>query len=318
MVPQKEAFVGIDVGKFECVMSVHGVNHVFDFRNTAQGHADCIAQLDNLALERNRIHIGLEPTGGYEWCLWEVLDRGGFAVHQLPSLQVSAYARARGSYAKTDAIDASLIAGFVQFQPDAGRRWPAQIVRKLSALTAKRRQLVKVRSSLKCQNKQHHDQDVLELDTTHLALVTAQIDTLQNRISDLQESDPDMQRKARLLRSIKGIGPVLCSTLLSSLPELGTFRDAEVAALVGVAPINHDSGMKSGKRFIKGGRKHVRDVLYQAALVASRFNPVLARFAAQLKARGKPHKVIIIAVARKLIIIANIVLKRGYSWQNEI
>ena len=118
-----------------------------------------------------------------------------------------------------------------------------------------------------------------------------------------------------MLHSITGIGPVACSTILAEMPELGTLDERTVAALAGLAPINHDSGKKFGKRFIQGGRKVVRDVLYQAAMSAARFNPTLKAFAARLKAKGKPHKLIIIAVARKLLITANAILKRNTKWQ---
>ncbi len=315
MLTQNESFVGIDVGKRELVVAVAGVNHIWAVENTAKGHMDCVDYLAKLAPDRLRIHIGLEATGGYEWQLWAMLDRAGFNVRQLAPAQVCAFAKTRGGLAKTDALDAVVIADFVRFRPEQGRRLPTVNTRKLNVLCAKRRQLIKMRTALSCQMKQQNTPEILVFDKAHFRFIQEQIKGLEDAISTLQEHDPQMARKSALLRSIPSIGPVLCATLLGEMPELGSLTDRAVAALAGVAPINHDSGLKTGKRFIKGGRKPLRGTLYQAALVATRFNPTLARFAKPLKAKGKPHKLVQIAVARKLLITANAVLKRGTPWQ---
>ncbi len=314
MLTHKDIFVGIDIGKRECFIATLGVNHVRKIKNTPEGHRECITLLSDLAQNRSLVRIGLEATGGYEWRLWAALDKAGFDVRQLAPAQVSAFAHACGGRAKTDVIDAHVIARLVQFRPDKGRRLPQENTRKLNALSAKRRQLVKMRSALNCQIAQHGDADVLTMDAALLALLKAQIKRLDQAIAALLAKDEALDLKSSLLRSIPGIGPVLCATLLGEMPEIGSLNDKTVAALAGLAPINHDSGLKTGKRFIKGGRKPVRDVLYRAALVASRFNPPLAKFAARLKAAGKPHKQVMIAVARKLIITANAVIKRQSPW----
>jgi len=351
MIPQ---FVGIDIGKNEFVVAIAGVNGVKAFVNTAQGHEACVSWLKDMRLEPGTAHIGLEATGGYEFALWHHLHHAGHSVRQLPPAQVNAFARSLGGRAKTDAIDASMIARFVQFKafrhiarsrqyietpttlrcfarfkfksclnlnskrfrPTAGRILPQENIRKLNGLTSKRCQIINVRKALLCQMKQTKDADILALGQDHMALLNRQIKIVEKRIATLLETHADLQEKATLLRSIPGIGPVACSTILAQMPELGRLGDKTLAALAGVAPINHDSGKSSGKRFIKGGRKPLRDVLYQAAMAASRFNPQLKAFADRLKANGKPHKLIIIAVARKLLILANAILKRKTQWVN--
>lgn len=314
MIPQ---FVGIDVGKFEVVVAIADVNGVESFVNTPEGHAAQLSWLETKGVKKGTARIGLEATAGYEHALWNHLHKAGHSVRQLPPAQVSAFAKSLGRRAKTDALDAQTISRFVQFRPTSGRSLPEENTRELKMLTAKRRQLVNTRKALMCQMQQTTDDAILLLEEEHMALVLRQIKTLEARIEDLLKAHPDLHRRAILLHSITGIGPVACSTILAEMPELGTLNEGTVAALAGLAPINHDSGKKSGKRFIQGGRKPLRDVLYQAAMAAARFNPALKAFAARLKANGKPHKLVIIAVARKLLILANAILKRNSIWQKE-
>lgn len=310
-------FVGIDVGKFEVVVAITGVNGVEAFVNAPQGHEALLSWLESKGVKKAAAQVGLEATGGYEHALWSRLHQGGHNVRQLPPAQVSAFARSLGGRAKTDVIDAGMIARFVQFRPTAGRLLPQENTRELKMLTSKRQQLVSTRKALLCQMQQTTDDAIKLLEQEHMALVLRQIKTLEARIQDLLKAHRDLHQRATLLRSIPGLGPVACSTILAQMPELGTLDQATVAALAGLAPINHDSGKKSGKRFIQGGRKPLRDVLYQAAMAAARFNPALKVFAERLKAAGKPHKLVMIAVARKLLVLANAVLKRNTKWQKE-
>jgi len=314
MIPQ---FVGIDVGKFEVVVAIADVNGVESFDNTAEGRDALLSWLQTKGLKKGTTRIGLEATGGYEHALWNHLHQAGHTVRQLPPAQVSAFARSLGGRAKTDALDAQMIARFVQFRPSAGRILPQENIRKLSVLTAKRQQLVKARKSLSCQMQQTTDDAIAALEEEHMSLICRQIETIEARIQTLLETHSDLANRAALLRSIPGIGPVTCSTILAQMSELGTLDEGTVAALAGLAPINHDSGKKCGKRFIQGGRKVVRDVLYQAAMSAARSNPPLKAFANRLKAAGKPHKLVMIAVARKLLILANAVLRRKTMWQED-
>lgn len=308
---QNEGFVGLDVGKFEIYVFISKTGSSFSVPNTASGYAKLRSQLG----EPMGQIIALEPTGGYEWVVWQVLDTAGFDVRQVSAAHVRAFARATGALAKTDPIDARLIAQYIAFRLDSGRRLPAENVRHLNALSAKRRQLVELRKRLKCQIQQHHDPELVSLDNELLDVLSRQIKKLEDAVQTQINTDPQLQRHAKILRSIPGVGPVLCAVRIGEMPELGTINDKQIAALAGVAPINNDSGRTEGKRSIKGGRYNVRCLLYQAALVASTHNQYLKVFAKRLKQKGKPHKVILIAVARKLLVIANALVAKNQLWR---
>jgi transposase len=307
---QVNRFVGIDVGKFEFCVFCSQDEITFSLPNTAVGHRELIKRLGNW----RHLTIALEPTGGCEWALWEALETAGFDVRQVSAAHVRNFARSMGNLAKTDPLDALMIARFIAFRPDAGRRLPAESLRKLNVLTTKRRQLVEMRKRLSCQRKQRGSRELDDFDDALMALMENQIDRLEERIKVLLQSDDTLNQRARILRSIPGIGPVLTAALIGQMPELGHLSEKQIAALAGVAPINHDSGKYSGKRRIKGGRTWLRHLLYQAALVASNHNPALIPFAKRLKQNGKPHKLVLIAVARKLLIMANALVAKNQLW----
>ena len=265
-----------------------------------------------------QLRIAVEPTGGYEWPVWQALDGGGFDVVQVCAAHIRAFARARGNLAKTDPIDAKLIAAFLAFQPETGRRLPAKILRLLNSLISKRRQLVATRKSLKCQLEQHHDEMIQHMDQELMALLSQQIKYLDQKIATLMSEDKVINQNVQILSSLPGIGPVATSVLIGQLPELGFVNEKQIAALVGLAPINRDSGTIRHRRSIKGGRAWVRSILYQAALVASRHNPVMKQFADQLRKKGKPHKVILIAIARKMLITLNAMIKNNQLWEPQM
>ncbi len=285
--------------------------------NTAAGHDEVIAQLD--ALPAAGLVVGFEATGGQEWALWAALEAAGLDARQLPPAQIKAFAASRGTRAKTDRIDAELIARFMAFRPEAGRRMPSKTSRILNALTSKRAQIVEMRKRLLAQAKARAKQAVPagleEMDDELRTLFSAQIQTLERRIAEVIAGDVAAARKAALLRSIPGIGPVTAALLIGDMPELGRMTSAQAAAMTGLAPIPHDSGALRGKRAIAGGRRHLRHVLFQAALVAAHHNPSLKTVAGRLQSHGKPHKAIIIAVARHLITTANAILKAGSPWK---
>ena len=304
-------FVGIDVGKFEFCVFCQAEGSAFSLPNSIEGYNKLINRLGS----SDKKIIALEPTGGCEWALWEALERAGFDVRQVCAGHVRNFARSLGNLAKTDPLDAQMIARFIAFRPEAGRRLPAEILRKLNVLTTKRRQLVEMKKRLNCQIKQQGSNELDKLNKAHMALLVEQIAALEERIAQLLQSDEALKQRAQILRSIPGFGPVLCAALIGQMPELGSLGEKQIAALVGLAPINHDSGKYAGKRRIKGGRTWLRHLLYQAALVASNHNPVLKSFAKRLKENGKPHKLVLIAVARKLIIIANALLTKNLLWK---
>jgi transposase len=288
----------------------------FRLPNTECGHS----QLIDLLSAGHDVVVCFEATGGQEWRLWAALDAAGIATRQLPPAQIKAFAASRGTRAKTDRLDAELIARFLAFRPDAGRQLPHEKLRLLRALCAKRGQLVEMRKRLLTQTKAHLKNgsgDPFEtMDCELKALLGVQIADLEARIETAIAADPGMADTARILRSIAGVGPVTSWMLIAEMPELGQITGEQAAALTGLAPIAHDSGAMRGKRAIGGGRRALRHVLFQAALVASHHNPRLTAFADRLRERGKPHKVIIIAVARKLVTIANAMCKSRQIWAN--
>lgn len=284
--------------------------------NKVEGHE----QVAQLALELDAL-VCFEATGGQEWRLWSTLDIAGIATRQLPPAQIKAFAASRGTRAKTDRIDAELIARFMMFRPDAGRVLPYEKLRLLRALTSKRGQLVETRKRLLAQIKAHArlgSADTFDAMNAELKdLLDRQIAELEVRIEQAMASDEQLAATVKILRSVPGIGPVTSSMLIAEMPELGQLSGEQAAALVGLAPIAHDSGAMRGKRAIGGGRRQLRHVMFQAALVASHHNPVLKVFADRLRAAGKPHKVVVIAVARKLVTIANALCKSRLTWTNQ-
>ena len=284
--------------------------------NTAAGHA----RLVDLAKPVSAL-VCFEATGGQEWRLWSALDAAGIAARQLPPAQIKAFAASQGTRAKTDRIDAELIARFMAFRPDAGRNLPHEKIRLLRALTSKRGQLVETRKRLLAQIKAHGKltpADMFDaMDAELKDLLDRQIAELEARIQQTMASDDELAATVGILRSVPGIGPVASAMLIAEMPELGQLSGQKAAALAGLAPIAHDSGAMRGKRAIAGGRRLLRHVMFQAALVASHHNPVLKAFAHRLRAAGKPHKVVITAVARKLVTIANALCKDRKKWTNK-
>jgi transposase len=281
--------------------------------NEPKGHAAVAAR----ARERDAV-VCFESTGGQEWQLWARLEAEGIVARQVPPAQVKAFAQSRGSRAKTDRIDAELIARFFTFRPDAGRSLPAEKLRVLRALSSKRAQLVEMRKRLLAQIRAHQKLGTAamfdEIDTELKALLDNRIKDLEDRIAATISNDDALAETAGVLRSIPGIGPVASTMLIAEMPELGTITGEQAAALAGLAPVAHDSGTLRGKRAIAGGRRALRHVMFQAALVAAHHNPSLRHFAERLRKAGKPHKLIITAVARKLVTLANALCKKRQKW----
>ncbi|MFT6074799.1 MAG: transposase [Yoonia sp.] len=305
--------IGIDVSRDWLDIHCLPEGQYDRFPNTDAGHE----RLTELA-RMTRVVVCFEATGGQEWRLWAALDAAGIVTRQLPPAQIKAFATSRGTRAKTDRIDAELIARFLAFRPDAGRALPAQKLRVLRALTSKRGQLVETRKRLlaqiKARQKQGVEESFEEMDSALRSLLGAQITKLENQIESLIAADDVLAETASILRSVPGIGPVASTMLIAEMPELGQISGEKAAALTGLAPIAHDSGALRGKRAIGGGRHKLRHVMFQAALVASHHNPALKPFADRLRAAGKPHKVVITAVARKLVTIVNALCKSRQVW----
>ena len=310
------AIIGIDVSRDWLDIHCLPDGHKLRLPNTTDGHAE----LTKLARDR-RASVCFEATGGQEWRLWASLDASGIQTRQLPPAQIKAFAASRGTRAKTDRIDAELIALFMAFRPEAGRCLPHEKLRVLWALASKRGPVVETRKRLLAQIKAHGKMGSADMfdamDAELKGLLDRQIAELEVRIEQTMASDDDLASTAGILRSVPGIGPVASAMLIAEMPELGQLSGEQAAALAGLAPIAHDSGAMRGKRAIGGGRRQLRHVMFQAALVASHHNPVLKTFADRLRAAGKPHKVVITAVARKLVTIANALCKSRLKWTNQ-
>jgi len=226
----------------------------FRLPNTPAGHQELISMIRQLSAS---IQVGFEATGGQEWGLWTALVEAGIVSKQLPPAQIKAFAMSRGTRAKTDRIDAELIARFMLFRPDAGRMLPDHNLRILRTLTTRRAQIVQMRKRLMLQvaarKKQGILADVEDLDHALKAVLETQISDVEQRIERALASEETSATKAGLLRSIPGIGPVSAAMLVAEMPELGRMTAGEAAAMAGLAPVPHDSGAMRGRRAIAGG-----------------------------------------------------------------
>lgn len=258
--------------------------------------------------------VALEATGGYERTVVAELLAGGYQVAVVNPRQVRDFAKALGILAKTDRIDAAVIARFAQqVQPR-----PLAETRKQQAelddLVARRRQLVELRTAEMNRRAQAASTPIKQSIQIVLDGLGKELTRIDKAILALVESDDDWRQKSQLLQSVPGVGTVTTLTLLANLPELGRLSRRAIAALVGVAPFNRDSGALKGKRTVWGGRAAVRSVLYMAALAARRSNPVIRAFADRLAAEGKQAKLILVACMRKLLVILNTMVKTNSHW----
>lgn len=308
----KEQVMGIDVSKAALDVAVLPSGEVLQFANDANGIDDLTKTLKSAAVDL----VVMEATGGYETAVATALVGAGLRVAVVNPRQIRDFAKASGRLAKNDRIDAQVIAAFGQAIEPEIVRLPDEEARKLEELLVRRRQLVAMRV-----------QEMNRLGLMQGAMrkrIKSHIDWLEKEIAKLDvditaglRSSPAWRAKDELLRSFKGVGPVTSSTLVVELPELGQLDRRAIAALVGLAPFNRDSGVMRGRRSIYGGRSHLRTLLYMAATTAIRSNPVIRAFYERLKARGKPHKVAMVACMRKMLTILNAMVRQSTPWTPE-
>jgi transposase len=303
-------FAGIDVAKDQLDLAHSQATPGRSFGNTPQGIADLVRTLRNL----QPTLIVLEATGGLEEPALDALLDAGLPVARVNPAQVRHFARALGTWAKTDALDARVLVEFARHAQPRLAQKRAQIQGELDALVTCRRQLLKVRTEQSNRLGQTRSKPAAKALGAVLHTLEQQITDLDKQIRQLIDSDDDLSGMDRMLRSVPGVGPVLSATLLAELNELGDTDRRQVGALAGVAPFNRDSGRYKGQRTIRGGRAAVRSVLYMATVAAIRCNPVIRVFAQRLQAAGKPSKVIIVAAMRKLLTILNAMLRDGLYW----
>ena len=304
-----DVYVGIDVAKAELVVAVRPTGEHLTVKNDEQGLVKLVGHLKQLSPER----IVLEASGGYETATVVALAREGLPVVVANARQVRQFAQALGRLAKTDGIDAEVIAHFAEAIKPEIRPLPDEAHRELEALVTRRRQLVEMRAAElnRLKTAPRRIRPNIEAVVTFLS---QQIDDNDGDLEKLLRSSNLWREADDLLQSVPGVGPVLSVTLMALLPELGTLDRKKIAALVGVAPLNNDSGERTGKRSTWGGRANIRAILYMATLAACRFNPPLAAFYKRLLERGKPPMVAIVASMRKLLTILNAILRTRQSW----
>lgn len=310
----QQIFVGVDVSKARLDVACRHDGSTFSEANDPQGIAALVARLQALGPTL----IVLEATGGLEAPLAAALAAAGLAVAVVNPRQVRDFARATGRLAKTDRIDAAVLAHFADAIRPAVRPLPDDQARQLEALIVRRRQLVEMRAAEQNRLGATTAAVVRRNLEAHIAYLTAQLAGLDGELQKAVEVSPAWKAKDDLLRGVPGIGPVVSRTLLASLPELGALTNKQISALVGLAPVARDSGTLKGRRCIAGGRGAVRAVLYMAALTAKRYNPVLRVFYERLIAAGKATKVALTAVMRKLLTILNAMVRNNHAWDPSV
>jgi transposase len=306
---KEEIFIGIDISKTQMDVAIWGNDKTWEFRNEAEGWQELVEKAKDL----NPSLIVVEASGGIEQPIVAELFMEKLPVAIVNPTRVRNFARSTGQFAKTDKLDARLIAHFAQAVRPQVRPLRTAEQEHLNALVTRRRQVVQILTAEKNRRSTVYNTLRKRLQQ-HIEWLNAELEALDEEIEQYIKERPYWRKNAALLRSVPGVGPVTASTLLAELPELGTRNRKQIAALVGVAPLNKDSGKMRGKRRVFGGRAPVRRALYMAALVATRVNPVIRAFYEHLLAQGKEKKVALTACMRKLLVILNSMIRNQQSW----
>jgi transposase len=305
-------FVGIDVSKDRLDVAIWPSGEAFAINRDEQGLAELGQRLKAL----DPTMIAMEATGGFETVVAASLAAAGFAVAVVNPAQIRSFANALGKRAKTDPIDAAVIARFADATRPAIRPLPDEKTQMLSALIARRRQLIEMRTAEKLRLGRAPSRPLRKSIERIVKALDRELGCLEGDIDAAVKASPVWREKEGLLSTVPGIGGTIARTLIAGLPELGSLGGKQIAALAGLAPFTRQSGRWQGKSFIEGGRAHVRAALFMGAMVAMRFNPPLKAFRDKLIAAGKPKKAAIVAVARKLVTILNAILRDQRPWQN--
>jgi transposase len=307
---ESRIFVGLDVSKAKLDVALRPTNQHFVVTNDDEGLKGLVQRLAPL----KPYLIVLEASGGYEALALTALGEARLPVSLVKPQAVRQFAGALGILAKTDKMDAQLLARFAETVKPEARPLADQDLQVLKATLQRRAQVVKMigqeQNRLEKTRVPSLRRDIQE----HLAWLQRRHDDLNRELQEQIRQSAAWQELDRLLQSVPGIGPTISLAIMAQLPELGALTGNKVAALVGVAPINRDSGRSQGKRAIRGGRSYLRRLLYIAAVVAARCNPVIQAFYQRLLAAGKPKKLALVACARKLVVILNAMVKKQQPW----
>jgi transposase len=305
-----EHFAGIDISKRHFDLHLNPQDQSYHFENTTSGIRRCV----KLLAEHQPQLIVMEATGGYETDLAVTLHKAGLPVVVVNPRQIRHFAKAVGQLAKTDKIDAEIIARFAaQVRPPL-REFLDDKARKLKALVARKNQLVAMHVAERNRLEHAVDQAIVRSIKRSLKNLERQIEQLEQHLLDTIAQDEELQHKADLLDSAPGIGPATAALLVAHMPELGTLNRRQVAALAGVAPMNRDSGAFKGKRMTGGGRSQVRAGLYMPVVSAVRWNPTIRTFYQRLVAKGKTKMTALVAAMRKLLTILNLMIAKNEPW----
>lgn len=304
-------FVGIDVSKHRLDVFVRPSSEEWSVENNSKGHAQLVAKLGAVTPTL----VVLEATGGYQVAVAAELAAGNLAVAVVNPRQVRDFAKATGRLAKTDTIDATVLAHFAEAVRPEPRPFPDELTLELQALVTRRRQLIDMRTAEMNRLETCRVEQVRRNIQKMIALLTKQIDKVDDDLDTTIRRSPAWREREDLLSSVVGVGPTTARTMLTHLPELGRLNRREIAALVGVAPFNNDSGKRFGQRSIRGGRAEVRSVLYMATVTAVRCNAQIRVVYERLLVAGKKPKVALIACARKLLTILNAMVRTNQRWR---
>jgi transposase len=310
---KSKSFTGIDVSKQQLEVAVHESDYKFRCPNKISSFGQLIAELIDL----QPALIVLEATGGLEIPVVSALHAVGLPVVVVNPRQVRDFAKALGQFAKTDPLDARVLAHFAAAIKPPLRPIKLKEDRELDALTRRRGQLKEMLTDEKNRRGSAASDNVRDKIKEHIDWLEKSIAELDQQLKALLKGSASWQAKDEILQSVPGIGPVTSFSMIADLPELGTLNRQKISKLVGVAPLNRDSGQQRGTRHIYGGRAPLRSVLYMAALTASRHNPVIKEFYERLCANQKPFKVAITACMRKLLTIINVMIRDKTCWKSK-
>lgn len=302
-------WIGVDVSSKRLDVASRPQGERLHFSNDEVGLAGLVEWLK----QRGDCHVVMEPTGGYERPLTRALLDAGVMFSVVNARQIRDFAKATGKLAKTDAIDADVIAHFGQAVGPGSRTQPDESTREIEALLQRRRQLIDMRT-MESNRKRLAAKHIRHRIDASIKFIDEQIEEIDRELDAQIRNSPRWREHEDLLTSVPGVGLITARTITAMLPELGKLNRKQIAALVGVAPFNDESGESNRRRHIRGGRAAVRHVLYMAALTATRYNPVIAALHARLVAAGKAPKVALIACMRKLLVILNAMVRNQVAW----
>lgn len=306
------SFIGIDISKMQLDLAVHGTGAPWQVAYDSAGLKQVVTQLRTWAPAL----IVLEATGGLETRVASALAAAQMPVVVVNPRQVRAFAQATGILAKTDRLDAQVLAHFAAVRQPTPRPLPDAATQQRSAVLTRRQQLVDMVTAESNRLASQLNSALRKRVRVHITWLTQELGRTEKELAQLIQQSPVWRVQDDLLQSANGVGPILSQTLLAEVPELGQWNRKQMAALIGVAPFNRDSGSQRGKRRIWGGRARVRAVLYMGALVATRHNPVIKACYERLLAAGKEKKVALTACMRKLLTILNAMIKQQTKWQD--